>query len=246
MTQITRELKVDVARINDFQAVFAKQADLNSRFLKVTLTDEGNPIFVPQDSTVLINAFRHTDNASNSFLGTVNEDGTVTLPLTAWILEKDGRVSCDISIIDSNYRRLTTTLFTLNVERTACSDDDISQDEHYPIIIQILSELADINSQEAARREAEAQRQAAELQRIAAEEARQAAEEIRTRSDLNYVHTQGVASAEWNITHNLQKFPAVTVVDSAGTVVVGEVTYLDQNSLKVTFSAEFSGKAYCN
>lgn len=62
----------------------------------------------------------------------------------------------------------------------------------------------------------------------------------------NFVHVQLLAAAVWNITHNLGKHPAVTVVDSAGTVVVGEIKYLDLNSIRITFTAEFSGKAYFN
>ena len=40
--------------------------------------------------------------------------------------------------------------------------------------------------------------------------------------------------------------PAVTVVDSAGTVVIGEVDYLDDNTVRLTFCAAFSGTAYFN
>lgn len=71
------------------------------------------------------------------------------------------------------------------------------------------------------------------------------------KSDLlsfkeNFVHNQLLAADTWNITHNLGKHPSVTVVDSAGTVVVGEIKYLDLNSIRITFTAEFSGKAYFN
>ena len=65
-------------------------------------------------------------------------------------------------------------------------------------------------------------------------------------SDKNYVHTQEQASKEWTITHNLGKYPAVSVVDSAGTEVEGEVHYVDLNKVKLIFSAEFSGKATLN
>jgi hypothetical protein len=61
-----------------------------------------------------------------------------------------------------------------------------------------------------------------------------------------YVHTQSFPSATWTISHNLGRRPSVTVVDSAGSVVIGEVTYLSDNSLRVEFSAGFSGQAYLN
>ena len=46
--------------------------------------------------------------------------------------------------------------------------------------------------------------------------------------------------------HTPGKRPAVTVVDSAGTVVIGEVDYLDDNTVRLTFCAAFSGTAYFN
>jgi hypothetical protein len=64
--------------------------------------------------------------------------------------------------------------------------------------------------------------------------------------DVNYVHDQGVASATWSVSHNLGKLPSVTVVDTAGSVVVGDISYTDNNNLTVTFNASFSGEAYIN
>lgn len=64
--------------------------------------------------------------------------------------------------------------------------------------------------------------------------------------DLSYVHTQTVASTLWVVAHNLGKFPAVTVVDSGGNVVVGDVSYIDMNTVAIGFTAIFGGKAYCN
>lgn len=61
-----------------------------------------------------------------------------------------------------------------------------------------------------------------------------------------YTHTQASASATWTITHNLNCFPSVTVVDSAGSVVIGEVVYISANVVSVTFIAAFAGKAYLN
>jgi len=64
--------------------------------------------------------------------------------------------------------------------------------------------------------------------------------------DAFYEHIQIDPESVWTITHNLNKKPSVTVVDSAETVVVGEVEYLNNNSVQLTFVAAFSGKAYFN
>lgn len=64
--------------------------------------------------------------------------------------------------------------------------------------------------------------------------------------DKNYIHNQGLPALVWVITHNLNKFPSVSVVDSAGTLVVGDITQLNQTTLTVGFNFAFSGKAFLN
>jgi len=61
-----------------------------------------------------------------------------------------------------------------------------------------------------------------------------------------YVHTQNTSSAQWTVVHNLAKYPNVSVVDSANTQVEGEVEYIDNNTVKLTFTGAFTGKAYLN
>ena len=65
-----------------------------------------------------------------------------------------------------------------------------------------------------------------------------------TVSRVSYEHMQGSASNSWTITHNLGFKPNVTVIDSAGNIVEGEVTYTNTNSLTVSFQSAFSGNAY--
>lgn len=69
-----------------------------------------------------------------------------------------------------------------------------------------------------------------------------AIEELRTRS--RYVHNQASASSTWSITHNMKFYPNVSIVDTGLSKVIGEVTYVSENALTVTFSHPFAGKAY--
>jgi hypothetical protein len=63
---------------------------------------------------------------------------------------------------------------------------------------------------------------------------------------FSHIHTQTVSSSTWSITHNLNKYPSVSVVDSSNEEVIGEVQHINSNSLTVKFSAPFSGKAFLN
>lgn len=64
--------------------------------------------------------------------------------------------------------------------------------------------------------------------------------------DKNYVHLQPVPSDTWAVSHNLGKKPSVMVVDSADDVVYGDINYVDDNNVIITFNGAFSGKAYFN
>lgn len=59
-----------------------------------------------------------------------------------------------------------------------------------------------------------------------------------------YTHTQDTSSSSWSINHNLDYYPSVSIVDSAGTTVVGDVQYVDLNNIVVNFTDPFAGKAY--
>ncbi len=69
---------------------------------------------------------------------------------------------------------------------------------------------------------------------------------VKASADKSYVHSQGVSSNEWTISHNLGKRPSVVIVDSAEDVVYGEVRYIDDNTIRIKFTGGFSGKAYLN
>ena len=91
---------------------------------------------------------------------------------------------------------------------------------------------------------------------------------IEEKKDKHYKHIQGAASDVWIINHNLDKYPSVTIIDSADRVLIGEIFYgkfsrvVDEITREVTFikdesadptkwvtvsfAAGFSGKAYLN
>jgi hypothetical protein len=64
--------------------------------------------------------------------------------------------------------------------------------------------------------------------------------------DKNFVFNQSVASSTWSVQHNLNKFPSCTMVLSTGQQGYGDVTFIDENNLTITFAGAESGKAYIN
>jgi hypothetical protein len=64
--------------------------------------------------------------------------------------------------------------------------------------------------------------------------------------DKNYLHTQVAPAVTWSVAHSLGKFPAVSVVDSGGSLILPDVHYIDVNNLQILFGSATSGKAYLN
>ena len=67
-----------------------------------------------------------------------------------------------------------------------------------------------------------------------------------TISSLTYVHDQDVAASTWEITHNLNKYPTVILVDNTGTTFRAPVTYDSLSKCTVTLNVPAAGKAYLN
>lgn len=61
---------------------------------------------------------------------------------------------------------------------------------------------------------------------------------------ISYVHNQGAVASTWTIAHNLGWYPNVTVIDSGGLVVEGDLSYPNINTVQLQFSGGFSGVAY--
>lgn len=142
MVEIIKELNIEVSKPNIFQAVVAKQYDMNTRFIKATFVDFGQKITIPQSDTleVRINAQR-PDGEAKGFKGEINTDGTATVPLHSWMLEQVGTVTCDISVIDmaeGAQKQLTTTSFTLIVEKAAWGGEGMTNDPQYNLLIELL------------------------------------------------------------------------------------------------------------
>lgn len=59
----------------------------------------------------------------------------------------------------------------------------------------------------------------------------------------HYFHSQVMPAANWVIAHGLGRYPSVVVVDSAGSMVEGDVHYDTPNQVILSFGAPFAGTA---
>lgn len=70
--------------------------------------------------------------------------------------------------------------------------------------------------------------------------------DVAASNDKFFSQTISVAENPWEINHNMNKFPAATIVLSTGQKGYGDVTYVDNNNLTISFAGDESGKVYLN
>jgi hypothetical protein len=64
--------------------------------------------------------------------------------------------------------------------------------------------------------------------------------------EATYTFTQVAPDDSWNIIHNLDRYPSVTVVDSGGSEIIPNLIYINANQIDLYFANPTSGKAYLN
>lgn len=64
--------------------------------------------------------------------------------------------------------------------------------------------------------------------------------------DMSYIHEQVVPSYTWTVNHGLGKYPSVSVVDSGGSNVIGDINHISDDELIISFGFPFGGKAFLN
>ena len=132
--KVNIRLSVDVSQPNMFAPPLVKQGDSNTRALVITLTDNSEPIAIPDDATVWLNCRNTADNEKRASVECeINADGTVTGIVPTVVMEAAGIIECDVSVItlsESNETELLkSTLFCLSCERAANKDGTTTEAE---------------------------------------------------------------------------------------------------------------------
>ena len=69
-------------------------------------------------------------------------------------------------------------------------------------------------------------------------------DKISTEVIQNFEFTQATPETEWIIEHNLDKFPAITILKDDGVQIYGGVFYNSLNTVTLSFSQPITGKAF--
>ena len=197
MAESNVNIMLDTVRRNRINIIYAVENDYGARFITATIMTDGKKKAIERAAVVTINAER-PDGQRKAFEGSVNEDGTVRVPVTQWMLEFEGEVVCSVSIVTST-SRLTTTHFYIQAQysvwdgTSAPSSDDPNKD----VIVSIIAAENERVANENARISAENARKTAETARIDAENIRIAKESVRVSNEAERVSAESVRKTEF-------------------------------------------------
>ena len=176
-------LTLDTTRKNNIPPLVVPQNDYGARVIRARITDLGTPVNVESTAAVSIVATRKGDGESLAFSGTVNSDGSVTVPVTQWMLDlPDEDVTCHVVVTGSGYQ-YSTTSFLIEPQEKANPTEISKDDPRVDVVTEVLAK-------ENARQAAEATREANEQARKTAEEARQSAETQRLTDEATRVENE--------------------------------------------------------
>lgn len=125
--KIYTNIRLNVSRTNVLKNVFAKQRDSNSRYLDCAFFDGTNKFLKIVSGDIVINAMR-ADGTYRSFAGSINDNGTVRVPLTNWMLDVAGTLSCSVTVYEGD-EKLTTATFVLTVQPSENPTGTVSPDD---------------------------------------------------------------------------------------------------------------------
>lgn len=166
---IVANLTLDTYQRNKVSPLVVPQGDYGARVIRAKVTDLGKTVIVESTAAVSIVATRSGDGESQAFSGSVNADGTVTVPVTQWMLDvPEEDVTCHIVVTGIGYQ-YSTTSFLIEPQAKATPTEIAPDDPRQDLVTEVLAG-------ENTRRAAEAERVSNENARIAAENARQSSE----------------------------------------------------------------------
>ena len=111
---ITQTITLDLSQVGVFTAVNAKQGDDKTRFVRAVILDGGMVWQVPEGATAGFRCVK-PDGHSCQNPAVINDDGTVTVELTAQVLAVPGTVWADICFVNASGQVLSTASFAIYV-----------------------------------------------------------------------------------------------------------------------------------
>lgn len=183
-------LTLDTTRRNNIPPLIVPQGDYGARVIRAVITEQGKPVTVESAAAVSIVAERSGDGEALAFSGKVNTDGSVTVPVTQWMLDvPEDDVICHVVVTGSDYQ-YSTTSFLIEPQKKANPTEITPDDPRKDVVTEVLAGEKERVLAEGIRRTNENTRKSAEEARVRAEEQRLTDEATRVANEAERVSSE--------------------------------------------------------
>lgn len=140
-----QSITLDVNNCVEYKYINAKQGDIASRFLKITLMESGEKIVPTSRCTASFRCLK-PDGRICVNKSTINSDGTITAALTEQVLASAGTVRADISLLDGK-TVLSSATFFITVEASPATEGNVLSSDEFLILVETTNQAVEaINS----------------------------------------------------------------------------------------------------
>lgn len=169
-------------------ALTAKQGDRATRYVEVTLKDDGEPYIIPEGSHVT--SYIRKPDRKKVYNDCEFSGEVVTVELTSQALAVAGTARCEIEIKSEDMEQLITSItFEVEIEPKVKDEDAIESTDEMTILEKKMKQYDEAEKErvnaEILRKQEEKSRVSAENERILAEDNRSQEEDKRTQAEAN-------------------------------------------------------------
>ena len=139
-----QKITLDVNDTRAFTVLNAHQGDSKTRFIDITLTENGNTITLSSSyvATVKASINNKTKAVNTAVVNTINN--VITVELTKIMLDTPGLLNCEV-ILQEGQQFVTSATFTVKVAESVISDEsEIVASQEFGKLIDALIEIKDI------------------------------------------------------------------------------------------------------
>ena len=134
-----KQITVDLVGDMLFEYITAVQGD-TARAVIITVLSNSQPYTPPEGARAVIRC-RKPDGNPVFDDAVINEDGTITAPLTAQMLAAAGNCRCEVALYSADEKVLTTAPFIVKVMPKTVLDNEVASTAEYAAIEKALAEV---------------------------------------------------------------------------------------------------------
>ena len=139
-----QKITLDVNDTRAFTVLNAHQGDSKTRFIDITLTENGNTITLSSSYVATVKASINNKTKAVNTAVVNSTNNVITVELTKTMLDTPGLLNCEV-ILQDNQQFVTSATFTVKVAESVISDESaIVASQEFGKLIDALIEIKDI------------------------------------------------------------------------------------------------------